>query len=174
MNSAMSIAILPWRPIFIFIFCDPRGNPNTWSIMLSKPNLKEVSLYIYILLVFHAIIDIATHPLYNPFKFMWSCHSPIINCTPPVLTTASPISFGRFVVCLFPFSHFTIVLVFFFGIFPWPIIPRLHHSAEPGWHLVMRTSDKPSHFMRQTWCSVKNGILTALFSMLNSYFNYVL
>jgi hypothetical protein len=122
------------------------------------PKQVEVSLYIYIYIVFHAIIDIdiATHPALQSFQIhLVCCHSTIINCTPRVLTTASPISFGRFVVYLFPFSHFTIVFFFFCGIFPWPIIPRLHHSAEPGWHLVMHTIDKPSHFMRQTWCSVK-------------------
>jgi len=91
------------------------------------PKQVEVSLYIYI--VFHAIIDIdmATHPALQSFQIhLVCCHSTIINCTPRVLTTASPISFGRFVVYLFPFSHFTIVFFFF-----WYIPMTNHPKASP-------------------------------------------
>ena len=65
--------------------------------------------YIYIC----GIIDISTHPGLQSFQIhLVYCHSTIINCTPPVLTTASPISFCRLVVYLFPFSNFTIVFLF--------------------------------------------------------------
>jgi hypothetical protein len=142
------------------------------------PKQVEVSLYIYIYIyiVFHAIIDIdiATHPALQSFQIhLVCCHSTIINCTPRVLTTASPISFGRFVVYLFPFSHFTIVFFFF--------LVYSHDQSSQGFTTQLSPvgTSLCTQFTspRISWDrpgARSNSVLTALFSMLNSYFNYVL